>query len=154
MQICPNCQYQSDQQLYDNGAELPSGVPTSKQTIAIVEDDAGFNRALQRLLQAFGFATETFLSGEDFLASAISNPHACLILDIHLPGISGFELFERLSADGPCPPVIFTTAEEEETVREEASRISGNTCLRKPLSGAALLEAVEAQLRRRRTGPQ
>ena len=123
-------------------------MPTSKQTIAIVEDDASFNRALERLLRASGFATEAFLSAEDFLACTTPESHACLILDIHLPGISGFELFDRLSANGSHGPVIFITAEEEETVRARAYRLSGNACLRKPLAGAMLLEAVHAQLRR------
>ena len=121
-------------------------MPVSIPTIGIVEDDAGFNRALERLLQASGFRTEAFHSAEDFLASAWSRSYECLILDIHLPGISGFELFDRLSASGSCPPVIFITAEEDETVREEAYRISGNLCMRKPLAGTVLLAAVHAQL--------
>jgi len=123
-------------------------VPTAKQTVAIVEDDAGYNLALERLLRASGFATKTFLSAEDFLASAAPESHGCLILDIHLPGMSGFELCERLSMSGPRPPVIFITAEDGQAVRERAYLISGNACLRKPLVGAVLLEAVRVQLGR------
>jgi FixJ family two-component response regulator len=119
----------------------------SRETIAIVEDDASFNRALERLLNASGFATLAFASAEEFLASAKPNSLACVILDIHLPGISGFELFDRLSADHGRPPVIFITAEDVETVRQEASRISGNICLRKPLIAGDLLDAVYQQLR-------
>ena len=126
-------------------------MPASTQTIAIVEDDSSFNRALERLLTASGFATRAFLSAEAFLASDALESHACLILDIHLPGISGFELFDRLSAIHVRPPVIFITATDEKTVRDRASRISGNVCLGKPLVGAALLQAVHAQLRQRRS---
>ena len=72
-------------------------MPASEQTIAIVEDDASFNRALVRLLNASGFATQAFASAEEFLTSAKPNSLACMILDIHLPGISGFELFDRLA---------------------------------------------------------
>lgn len=122
-------------------------MPARRQTIAIVEDDASFNRALQRLLNASGFTTQAFASAEEFLASAKPNSHSCLILDIHLPGISGFELFDRLSAHHERPPVIFITAEDVETVRQEASRISGKTCLRKPLIAGELLDAVYQQLR-------
>lgn len=122
-------------------------MPSSRKTIAIVEDDASFNRALERLLNASGFATLAFASAEEFLASAKPNSHACLILDIHLPGISGFELFDHLSADHGCLPVIFITAEDAEIVRQEASRISGNRCLRKPLIAGELLDAVRKQLR-------
>ena len=129
-------------------------MPDSKQTIAIVEDDASFNRALARLLQASGFTTQTFLSAEDFLANAEPDSHACLILDIHLPGISGVQLCERLSTDDGRPPVIFITAEDAEAVRQEASRISGNICLRKPLIAGELLDAVHQQLRRTGSGPE
>jgi len=66
---------------------------------------------------------------------------------------SGAELGQAVewlsAAHGPCPPVIFVTAEEDEAVREQARRVSGNLCLRKPLAGAVLLEAVRAQLRLR-----
>jgi FixJ family two-component response regulator len=129
-------------------------MPASEQTIAIVEDDASFNRALVRLLNASGFATQAFASAEEFLARAKPNSHACVILNIHLPGISGFELFDRLSADHGPPPVIFITAEDVETVRQEASRISGKICLRKPLVAHELLGAVHEQLRRSGSGPE
>jgi FixJ family two-component response regulator len=129
-------------------------MPDSKQTIAIVEDDASLNRALARLLQASGFATQTFLSAEDFLANVQPDSHACLILDINLPGISGVELWDRLSADDWRPPVIFITAEDAEAVRQEDSRISGNICLRKPLIAGELLDAVYQQLRRSGSGPE
>jgi FixJ family two-component response regulator len=123
-------------------------MPASRQTVAIVEDDASFNRALERLLNAVGFATLAFASAEEFLASANPNSHVCMILDIHLPGISGFELFDRLSGDQERPPVIFITAEDAEIVRQEAARISGNRCLRKPLIAGELLGALQEQLRR------
>jgi FixJ family two-component response regulator len=127
---------------------MPSEMPASTQTIAIVEDDASFSRALERLLKASGFATRTFLSAEEFLVSDALESLACLILDIHLPGISGFELFDRLSAFHVHPPVIFITATDEKAVRDRASWISGNVCLGKPLVGSALIGAVRAQLGR------
>jgi FixJ family two-component response regulator len=129
-------------------------MPASRQTVAIVEDDASFKRALERLLNASGFATQAFASAEEFLTSAKPNSHACMILDIHLPGISGFELFDRLSADHGRPPVIFITAEDAETVRQEASRISGNLCLRKPLIAGELLGALHEQLRLSGSSPE
>jgi FixJ family two-component response regulator len=123
-------------------------MPVTKQTIAIVDDDVRFNRALQRLLRASGFETNAFGSAEEFLASYAPESHACLILDIYLPGISGFELFDRLSASDPQLPVIFVTAEDRESIRYRAHRISNPTCLQKPLIGAVLVEAVRVQLGR------
>jgi FixJ family two-component response regulator len=128
-------------------------MPASRQTVAIVEDDASFNRALERLLNASGFATQAFASAEEFLTSAKPNSHVCMILDIHLPGISGFELFDRLSGDQGRPPVIFITAEDAEIVRQEAARISGNRCLRKPLIAGELLGALQEQLRHSGSSP-
>src|SRR5438874_286146 len=120
-----------------------------KCTIAIVEDDASFRRALERLLRASGFEAHPFASGEEFLASAAPESHACLILDIHLPGMSGWDLVDRLTASAPPRPVIFITAQHQERVREQASRIAGSVYLRKPFVGAVLLEAVRSLLKER-----
>jgi FixJ family two-component response regulator len=126
----------------------------SKQSIAIVEDDASLNRALERLLQASGFATQAFLSAEDFLANSHPESHVCIILDIHLPGISGVELFDRLCERGGCPPVIFITAGDGQALRQNASRVSQTICLRKPLVADELLGAVHEQLRRTGSDPE
>jgi len=122
----------------------------SKRTIAIVEDDASFRRALERLLRAFGFETHTFGSAEEFLNSAMPESHACLILDIGLPGMSGFELVDHLSASAPPPPVIFITAQDEDSLWKRTSRIPNTVYLRKPFIGAVLLEAVRSRLKQSR----
>ena len=80
-------------------------MPASKCNIAIVEDDASLRRALERLLRASGFEAHTFASAEEFLGSAVPESHACLILDIRLPGI---ELFDRLTASAQPRPAILT----------------------------------------------
>lgn len=118
------------------------------QTIALVEDDASLSRALARLLRASGFETRTFASAEEFLASESPGAHACLILDIHLPGISGLELLDQLNASGPPRQAIFITASDDEGARERAGRIPGGVYLLKPVNGAVLLEAVRTLLSR------
>jgi FixJ family two-component response regulator len=125
-----------------------------KCTIAIVEDDASFRRALERLLCASGFEVRTFASAEEFLRSAVPESHACLILDIRLPGMSGFELFDYLTASGQPRPVIFITAQDEENVRRQASRIPNSVYLRKPVVGVVLLEAVRSLLSRNSSGAE
>ena len=72
--------------------------------------------------------------------------HACLILDIRLPGMSGFELFDHLIASGQPRPAIFITAQDEDRVRQQASRIPNSVYLRKPVVGAVLREAVRSLL--------
>jgi FixJ family two-component response regulator len=129
-------------------------MPASKCSIAIVEDDASLRRALERLLCASGFEAHTFASAEEFLGSAVPESHACLILDIRLPGISGFELFEHLSAAAQPRPVIFITAQDEDSVRQRASRIPNSVYLRKPVVGAVLLEAVRSLLSHSSSGAE
>jgi FixJ family two-component response regulator len=129
-------------------------MPPSKCTIAIVEDDASFRRALERLLRASGFEVQTFASAEEFLGSALPESHACLILDIRLPGMSGFELSDHLAASGRPRPAIFITAQDEDSARQQASRIPNSVYLRKPVVGAVLLEAVRSLLSRSSSGAE
>jgi FixJ family two-component response regulator len=68
--------------------------------IAVIDDDASFRRALQRLLRAAGFTVEAFASAQDFLGIDHWRQMACLVLDIRLPGMTGFELQEHLAALG------------------------------------------------------
>ena len=136
-----------DRRICDNGDVHPD-MSASKSTIAIVEDDASLRRALERLLCAFGFEAHTFASAEEFLGSAVPESHACLILDIRLPGMSGFELFDQFTASAPPRPAIFITAQDEDSVRQRASRIPNSVYLCKPVVGAVLLEAIRSLLSR------
>ena len=122
-------------------------MPVHESTIGIVEDDASFRRALERLLRVSGFEAHTFASAEAFLESALPESHACLILDLDLPGMSGFELVAHLSAFAPLPPVIFITAQDDDSLRERASVIPNTVYLRKPFVGAVLLQTVRSLLR-------
>jgi FixJ family two-component response regulator len=121
-------------------------MPARKWTIAIVEDDASLRRALERLLGASGFEAHTFASAEEFLRTAAPESYGCLILDIRLPGMSGFELFDHLTASAQPRPAIFITAQDEDHVRKRASRIPNSVYLRKPVVGTVLLEAIRSLL--------
>ena len=118
----------------------------NKWTIDIVEDDASFRHALERLLRASGFEVLTFASAEEFLQNSVPELRGCLIIDLHLPGMSGFELFDRLTASAPPRPTIFMTAQDQDSLRERASRIPGSVYLRKPFVGSVLLGAVRSLL--------
>ena len=120
----------------------------SKRSIAIIEDDPSFRRALERLLRASGFEAHTFASAEDFLESVSPKLHVCLIIDLHLPGMSGFELFDHLAGSPSARPAIFVTAQDQNGLRERASRIPGTVYLRKPFAGAVLLEALNSLVAR------
>lgn len=117
------------------------------ETIVVVEDDAGMSKAIERLLRAAGFQPVCFASAEAVLGTDTVKDAACLVLDIHLPGLSGFALRRRLAALGHEPPVIFITAHDETSTRVEAKALGCVAYLRKPFDGQAMLEAIRLGLR-------
>jgi FixJ family two-component response regulator len=111
-----------------------------------VDDDESVREALENLLQSLGYTTEGFASAEDFLRSDHYQHSTCLILDIRMPGMSGFELERRLVAAGLRIPIIFISAHGDEEARAPAQRERVVAFLRKPFSETALLSAVESAL--------
>jgi FixJ family two-component response regulator len=118
-------------------------------TVVVVEDDAGMLKALERLLRAGGFQAVLFSSAEALLGTDAAASAACLVLDIHLPGLSGFELRRRLTVLGHQQPVIFITAVDDEAARDEARQLACIAYFRKPFEGAALLSAIRLALETR-----
>jgi FixJ family two-component response regulator len=111
-------------------------------TVVVVEDDESMIQALQRLLRAGGFLPRVFSSAEALLQSGAAAGASCFVFDIQLPGLSGFELWQRLAAGGAAQPVIFITAQDEPSTREAAALSGAFACLIKPFPGRALLDAV------------
>jgi FixJ family two-component response regulator len=112
---------------------------TSPQLIAIVDDDPPLLRALHRLVQANGYTVESFASARAFL-DASTRPD-CLVLDVHLNG-TGFELQERLAADGMKIPIIYITADEGDSTRRRIQESGAVAHLLKPVDGRSLLDAI------------
>jgi two-component system, LuxR family, response regulator FixJ len=117
--------------------------PPTRQTICIIDDDESVRRALRRLIQAVGWNAETFATAEEFLSYRAPSKPGCLILDVHLPGLSGLELQERLRLDRQAVAVVFITAYGEDHVREQALRAGAIAFLQKPFEEQALLDAVK-----------
>ncbi|MBB3166189.1 response regulator transcription factor [Rhizobium laguerreae] len=117
-----------------------------RRTVAVVDDDASLRRSLGRLLNAYGFLAEEYVSAEDFLARDRKKPIDCLVLDIDLGGMSGIDLQRRLKAEGSVLPVIFITALESGAVKAEAEKVGCVTYLQKQFSGAALIAAINNAL--------
>jgi FixJ family two-component response regulator len=118
----------------------------SVRTVCVVDDDARLRRALQRLLKTVGFAVETFASAEDFLAIEHMVPPDCIVLDIRLGRLSGFDLHDRLRASGLSIPTIFMTGHDDAGTRERARRVGAAGYVRKPFDEASLISAIEAAL--------
>jgi len=117
-------------------------------TVHVVDDDAPLRRALQRLLGSVGFAVETFGTAEDFLAAKHVLPADCLVLDIHLGTLSGFDVHDRLRAAGLSIPTVFITGHDDAVTRERARRVGAAGYVRKPFEEAALVAAIEGALAR------
>lgn len=116
--------------------------------IGVVDDDASILRALTRLLGAAGFTVKTFRSAEEFLALEHPESIDCLLLDIHMSGLSGFDLQERLVAQHIPIPIIFITAHDDAPTRERARKSGAVAYLRKPFDEHALIGAIEKALGR------
>jgi FixJ family two-component response regulator len=121
------------------------------RVIGVVDDDASIVRALTRLLTAAGFSVKTFQSGEDLLASSELGTIDCLILDVHLGGLSGFDVQERLVSMRHACPIVFITAHDDMATSERARRSGTAQYLRKPFDESALIVAIETCLSGHRT---
>jgi FixJ family two-component response regulator len=115
--------------------------------VAVVEDDASMLRSIQRLLAAHGFAAEGFSSAEAFLCRDPDRPVACVVIDIHLPGISGLELRSRISTAGSTLPVIFITGIDNDVVKTAAIQMGCVAYLRKPFPTELLINALANAVR-------
>jgi FixJ family two-component response regulator len=109
--------------------------------IAIVDDDASVRRSLHRVVQRAGYAVETFASAREFLAWLAGGHAACLVLDVHMREVSGFDLQERLAV-----PVVFITAHDDAITRARIAKSGVVDHLRKPFEEQALLTAIRRAL--------
>jgi FixJ family two-component response regulator len=111
--------------------------------IYVVDDDASVRKALRRLLQSAGYNVETFASAEEFLGSEIQQFGTCLIVDIHLGGLSGLGLQEHLSKKGSKIPILFITAFDDEHTHRQMLK-AGIPFLIKPFEDQKLIESLDA----------
>jgi FixJ family two-component response regulator len=110
--------------------------------VIVVDDDAGFLKSIARLLAHNNIQSRTFGSAEKLIESGNAQTATCLLLDIHLGGISGIELQRRLAASGSKCPVIFMTANDDEATRNDAMDAGCIAYLRKPFASHLLLDAI------------
>ena len=115
---------------------------TNKIRVVLVDDDESFSRAIGRLLRAAGFEPSVYASAEAFLEDTTQAPADCLLLDIHMGGMSGLDLRRQLTVLGQTTPVIFVTAHDEPKTREEARQVGSSGYLCKPVPGRLLLETI------------
>ncbi|WP_413458221.1 response regulator transcription factor [Herbaspirillum huttiense] len=119
--------------------------PPSHRTIAVIDDDLGVRAALCNLLDSAGYRHCSFDCGEDFVTSTCLPVAACAIVDLKLPGMSGFELAEQLRLLRPELPVLFISAQAAVLERQRATSM-GFTLLAKPVDADTLLVLLTATL--------
>ena len=120
---------------------------TGRSLVSVVDDDESVRESLPDLLWELGFAAHAFSSAEEFLTSDYVAQTNCLILDIAMPGMTGHDLQRELKLRRQEIPIVFITAQRDETVRTRVLEQGAAECLFKPFSDTALFDAVNAALR-------
>ena len=119
----------------------------TRPLVSVVDDDESVRESLPDLLRELGYSALAFSSAEEFLASECVDATRCLILDIAMPGMTGPDLQQELTVRGQEIPVVFITAQADETVRLRLLEQGAVECLFKPFSDTVLSEALNAVFR-------
>jgi len=112
--------------------------------VAILDDEPEMRKALRRLLTCRGFRVEEYERGEDLLAALNAQPLDCLLLDLHMPGIAGFDVLETFRSRQIPVPVIVITAHDEPGTADRVRVLGASAYLKKPVDRDALLSAIAA----------
>ena len=121
---------------------------TMERLVAVVDDDISVRESLESLIRSVRIGVRVFASAEEFLDSADSREADCLVLDVHLPGMTGIELHRHLLALNRTVPALFITAHSsDDRARADARSEWTVAYLTKPFSEEELLDAVHAALK-------
>ena len=119
-------------------------MPDSRPLIAVLDDEESVRQAIERLLRAGGLAVECFAAGPEFMASLPEREPACLVLDLHMPGMDGFAVQAALAKSGRHLPTVVITGHDTSESHQRALDGGAAAYLRKPVAGRVLLDAVMA----------
>ena len=121
---------------------------SDKKQIYILDDDESVLRSLKLLLVSYGFAVNTFSSAEGFFNEVPISVLGCMILDIHMPGLNGWDTQQRLDKTGYNLPVIVITADKDDRFKEQALKAGAVGFLQKPFEDHHLLHMVNQAFNR------
>lgn len=113
----------------------------------VVDDDASIRGALRRQLRILGFDVLDFQNAEEFLTSEVPTGSACLLLDVYMPGMTGFELCREMTASGRCLPTILISGRDDPQTRKMMREAHPIASLLKPFDEKDLLRAIRKALR-------
>jgi FixJ family two-component response regulator len=111
--------------------------------IAILDDEEPFRRALARLLKAHGYDVATFATGEQMLDEATRCRFDCVLLDLRMPGMSGFDVLTELQRNPASPPVIVVTGHDDPEFVRRALALNAFECQQKPVAAPTLLGTIK-----------
>ncbi len=114
-------------------------MPLGKRQVYIVDDDESVCRALKILMVTYGFTVRTFHSAEEFFSAVPNNAPGCLILDIYLPGLDGWQAQEHLLKSGSKRPVIIITTDKNGKLKDQALVAGAKGFLQKPIHDHELI---------------
>ena len=115
---------------------------STKQTVAVIDDNLGILGAMGRLLSAYGYDTELYASAKEFLDAVMTTAADCLVVDIQLGDSCGVDLARQLASSGLMLPIIFMTANENERVKRRAVETGCVAFLHKPFTADALMATL------------
>jgi FixJ family two-component response regulator len=127
--------------------ELGAVLPEQPQ-ISVIDDDQSFRDSMRRLLKSLNYAVAVFPSAAEFLASPKFAATACLVADVHMPAMTGIELYQHLIERGHAIPTILITAYPDDGVQERVLTLGVECYLRKPLVEAILIDCLRSALTR------
>jgi FixJ family two-component response regulator len=122
----------------------------SEAIVFVVDDDPSVRRSLKRLIRSAGFTVESFASAQEFLDRPRPDIPGCLVLDIHMPGVSGLDLQDELGAAEVNLPVIFLTGYGTVPASVRAMKAGASDFLEKPVDDGALVDAIHQAVERNR----
>ena len=115
----------------------------NRRVVFVVDDDAAVRDSMRALLECLGVEVRDYPSAKDFLRSMCANSNGCLLVDFHMPGMTGVELLERLRAQGNPMPVIVMTGRSDTALKERVLRAGALELLDKPIDEALLMKALD-----------
>ena len=113
-----------------------------KTMVYVIDDDEPVRKAFGRLMRSADIGVETFSSPDEFFSVDRNTDNACVLLDIRMPGSTGFAFMERMAADSIPLPVIVVSASDDVHIRERARELGAMAFFRKPVDDQALLDAI------------
>lgn len=119
---------------------------TPRPVVAVLDDEPEMLKAVRRLLTGRGYGVEGFSCGREFLAALGTRPMDCLLLDLHMDHVSGFDVLDALRTHKVSLPVIVVTAHDEPGTAERVKALGACSLLRKPVDRDSLIPAIETAL--------